>query len=101
MIAMPEAGRAWEDSGNMSIQDIIIASFQEVMQEHTGETCPAINQDDALLETGLDSLGFAILVTRLEEELGFDPFVEADDPYYPETFGEFVKFYESHATSRA
>lgn len=49
-----------------------------------------------LLESGLDSLGFAILVVRLEEELGYDPFVLAKTPYYPRTFGDFVAFYEAN-----
>jgi hypothetical protein len=41
----------------------------------------------------LDSLGFAILVTRLEEELGYDPFSLSAAPYYPSTYGEFLSFY--------
>jgi len=41
----------------------------------------------------LDSLGFAILVTNLEEELEYDPFSLSSDAFYPQTFGEFVKFY--------
>lgn len=49
--------------------------------------------DVVLLETGLDSLGFAILVTRLEETLGYDPFTEMDEPVYPQTLGEFVDIY--------
>ena len=36
-----------------------------------------------LLNSGLDSLCFAILVTRLEDELGFDPFTISDDVYFP------------------
>ena len=44
-----------------------------------------------MLDSGLDSLGFAILVARLEEELGFDPFVEMKEAVYPTTFADFVK----------
>lgn len=49
-----------------------------------------------LLETGLDSLGFAIFVTSLDEELGFDPFTLSDEAFYPQTFAEFVAFYERY-----
>ena len=52
-----------------------------------------INDDVVLLESGLDSLGFATLVVRLEEELGFDPFTMRHDVLYPRTFGEFVAIY--------
>jgi hypothetical protein len=53
-----------------------------------------------LLETGMDSLGFAVLVSRLEEEFGYDPFVLMDSPVYPKTFREFVNIYEQFADRR-
>lgn len=61
-----------------------------------GAEAPALTDDTVLLDTGLDSLGFAILVTRLEEELGYDPFSLATEAYYPATFREFVDFYAAH-----
>jgi hypothetical protein len=48
-----------------------------------------------LLESGLDSLSFAILVARLEDVLGVDPFTASDDVYFPVTLGDFIKFYEN------
>ena len=62
---------------------------------------PPLTDDLVLLESGLDSLGVAILVARLEETLGFDPFTESDDTYYPVTLGDFIRFYENAAKSRA
>jgi hypothetical protein len=50
-----------------------------------------------LLDSGLDSLGFAILVARLEELLGYDPFSRMEDPIYPQNFLEFVEIYETSA----
>ena len=47
-----------------------------------------------LLDSGLDSLGFAILVARLEDRLGYDPFATSDDVEFPVTFGDFVRFYD-------
>ena len=57
---------------------------------------PEINDDTVLLNTGLDSLGFAILVTELEEKLGYDPFVKLDEAVYPKTFLDFVSIYEKN-----
>ena len=48
-----------------------------------------------LLESGLDSLMLAILVARLEEKLGLDPFTDSADIYYPITLGDFIKAYET------
>jgi acyl carrier protein len=46
------------------------------------------------MESGLDSLCFAMIVARLEEELGFDPFA-ATNVRFPVTVGEFIQCYES------
>lgn len=54
-----------------------------------------LSDKSVLLECGLDSLGFAILVARLEEELNLDPFSDMSEAVYPRTFGEFVAIYES------
>lgn len=68
--------------------------FNETYAEHVeGSAAPELAADTVLLDTGLDSLGFAIIVARLEEDLGFDPFSLSDDARYPVTFGDFVQFY--------
>jgi acyl carrier protein len=64
-----------------------------------GRTLPNLTDDLVLLDSGLDSLAIAILVARLEETLGFDPFTESDDVSYPVTLGDFIKFYEDFASS--
>ena len=38
-----------------------------------------------------------MLVARLEDTLGIDPFTAAEDAYFPVTLGEFVKVYENGA----
>jgi acyl carrier protein len=79
----------------MSHRNAIIAQLVEVFEED-GIAPPAEFADDlVLLELGLDSLGFAVLVTKLSDQLGFDPFVESEVPFYPETLGEFVVFYDA------
>jgi hypothetical protein len=36
-----------------------------------------------------------VLVARLEDKLGVDPFSTAEDSSFPVTLGEFVGFYEN------
>jgi len=63
-----------------------------------GKPVPETFSDDlVLLQSGLDSLGFAILVTQLEQELGYDPFTMMEQAVYPTTFGEFVSIYQQFA----
>jgi len=75
--------------------------FAEVWKTENGTEAPALDAGTVLLETGLDSLGFAIFVSQLEEELGYDPFTLAEDAYYPQTFAEFVAFYEKYRPAAA
>ena len=71
--------------------------FNEVYaMQREGEEVPELLPKTILLETGLDSLGFAILVTRLEEELDYDPFSLSDEAFYPLTFQEFLIFYSEN-----
>jgi len=78
----------------MSIRDAVIAQIQEIIAD-SGKTHGSITDSVALLDSGLDSLGIAILVARLEETLGFDPFTQSDDVFYPVTVGDFIRFYEN------
>jgi len=80
----------------MSMRSTIISQIQQVAEEQKQNLAP-LTDDLILLQSGLDSLGFAILVARLEDALGFDPFTGSDDAYYPVTFGDFIKFYENAA----
>jgi len=47
-----------------------------------------------LLDSGLDSLCFAILVSRVEIALGLDPFSEKTDALFPVKLGEFIRYHE-------
>ena len=80
-----------------ALETTIVQVFAEVYREHNpAENLPELKTDSVLMETGLDSLGFALLVIRLEETLGYDPFLLSKEPYYPRTFGDFVAFYQSN-----
>jgi acyl carrier protein len=77
----------------MSIKATIISEMQRIAKEED-KTLPPLTDDLVLLQSGLDSLGIAILVARLEESLGVDPFTNSDDISYPVTLGDFIKSYE-------
>jgi acyl carrier protein len=80
----------------MSIKSTILTHFQEVAKESNVDLAP-LTDDLPLTESGLDSLWFAIVVTRLEEALGVDPFADLDESRFPTTVGDFVKIYEDAA----
>jgi acyl carrier protein len=80
----------------MSIKLTIMDQMAQVAREH-GKTLAPLNDDLALLDCGLDSLGIAVLVARLEDRLGVDPFTAAEDAQFPVTVGDFVKAYEHGA----
>lgn len=78
----------------MSIRSEVITQFQRVAEEQDKQLA-ALDDNLAFLDSGLDSLCFAIVVARLEESLGIDPFSMAQDEGFPVTFGEFIRFYEN------
>ncbi len=80
-----------------TLRSKILAALAEAADSRGAEVVGSMTDDTLLLESGLDSLGFAILVARLEEELGYDPFVKMSEPVYPRTLGEFVDIYERYA----
>ena len=81
------------------LKEIIIELMRECAEITGTEIVSDLNDDTVLLETGLDSMGFATLVVRLDQELGMDPFTMTDDVIYPQTFGEFVRLYEDAKVS--
>ena len=79
----------------MSVRATIASQFEQVAREQKRKIAP-LSDDTKLLESGLDSLSFALIIVRLEEALGFDPFDVAGELKFPVTFGDFVKLYENH-----
>ena len=80
----------------MSVRSTITAQFEQVALEQKRKLAP-LTDGLRLLDSGLDSLSFALIVVRLEESLGYDPFDVADEITFPVTFGDFVKLYENHS----
>ena len=78
----------------MSVRSEILDQFKQVAHEQDRRLGP-LSDELPLLDSGLDSLCFAILVSRLENVLGVDPFSENADASFPVTLGEFIRFYEN------
>jgi hypothetical protein len=80
----------------MAVRPTIIAQFEQVGREQAKKLAP-LTDDLVLLESGLDSLCFAIVVARLEDALGCDPFSTDEEVDFPVTLGDFIRFYEDAA----
>jgi acyl carrier protein len=78
----------------MSVRSRIFDAMRQIAREQE-VTLPPLDDDLTLHETGFDSLAFAILVARLEDDLGIDPFTIAEDNGFPLTVGDFVRAYEN------
>ena len=80
----------------MTMKLTIISEMQKVAEEQHKTLAP-LSEDLVLLDSGFDSLCFAVLVARLEDKLGFDPFTRGDDGALPLTVGDLVRVYENAA----
>ena len=93
----PRVGAGEQDSCATDVKTdlraVIMAKFRDVAAAQGRDLSP-LSEELVLLDSGLDSLCFAIIVATLEDELGYDPFTEAEEVYFPVTLGDFVRFYE-------
>ena len=78
----------------MSVRLKIVAAVEQIAAEQH-VALPPLDDNLSLHETGFDSLAFAILVARLEDELGIDPFTMSADAAFPLTIGDFIRAYEN------
>jgi acyl carrier protein len=78
----------------MSVRSQILNQFKQVAQEQDKQLGP-LSDEMPLMDSGLDSLCFAIIVSRLDTALGVDPFSENEDAPFPVSLGEFIRLYEN------
>ncbi|PKH00841.1 acyl carrier protein [Paraglaciecola sp. MB-3u-78] len=83
-----------------NLEQQIRQTMQQVAELSDCQLVDPIDADTLLLECGLDSLGYAMLVAQLEEDLGFDPFTELAIDTYPSTFTELLAIYQQCASSQ-
>jgi acyl carrier protein len=80
----------------VSMREAIIGEIKAIAQEQNKKLAP-LSDELVLLDSGLDSLCFAILVARLEDRFGIDPFSNAEEAVFPVTLGDFVGLYQKVA----
>jgi hypothetical protein len=71
----------------------VLNGIREVAAEEDVLLAP-LTDDQKLLETGLDSMGFAIFATRMAHETGRDPLATVSASRFPWTIGELIALYE-------
>ena len=82
----------------MALRDQILNLFTEVARQQNKALSRPLQDDLNLMDSGLDSLCLAIIVARLEDTLGVDPFNSGEDVEFPETVGDLIRLYE-HASA--
>ena len=65
------------------MRERVQSAFETAWREVNDEPPPELIDDTVLLDTGLDSLGFAVVVTRLEEEHWLRPVLACGRPLLP------------------
>jgi acyl carrier protein len=77
----------------MSERLTILGEIRAVAAEQDKTLAP-LTDELPLLDSGLDSLCFVILVGRLEDITGHDPFATSGASRYPKTLGDLIAFYD-------
>jgi len=77
----------------MSIREIVLKEIAAIAAEQN-KTVRVLSDDQPLVDSEMDSLFFAILVSRLEDAIGYDPFATAKASEFPLTIGDLIAFYE-------
>lgn len=77
-----------------SVRILVTQVLQSVAAQQNRDLSP-LSDGLRLVDCGLDSLALAIVVSRLDAELGVDPFVAEREFEVPETFGDLVRSYQA------
>lgn len=76
----------------MQAYETIAQTIRSLLAERN-DPLPELRPETRIAASGLDSLDVAVLVVRLEESLGFDPFQDVALTRYPQTLGEMAALY--------
>jgi len=77
----------------MRVRAAVLDEIRRIGAEHK-KTLGPLEDEAPLLSVGLDSLALAVLIVRLEERLGVDPFSGDSEIEFPYTLGELIRTYE-------
>jgi hypothetical protein len=84
----------------MSLRSTIISEIETITRDQN-KRMPALTDSMVLMDTDFDSLCFALLVARMEDQLGFDPFSTLEVADLPVTLGDLVALYDRAQTPKA
>jgi hypothetical protein len=82
----------------IDLEQVVFHEITQIAEEAGTPVRGPLTRNTEVFASGLDSMGFAVLVAKLEETLGYDPFVSMTQPVYPRTLGEFIDVYAAHQT---
>ncbi len=74
----------------MDVRKTVIDCLRETLKEEAQSPQCEITE---MMDLELDSLAFAVLLGRLEDALGIDPFSDMSEVVFPSTVGELVAIY--------
>jgi acyl carrier protein len=80
---------------------VIYKAIRDVADQADSSLAEPLNDGTELTNTGLDSLGLAVVVSVLEEKLGIDPLAALESHTFPSTLGELIDMYRRELTSHA
>lgn len=79
----------------MNNRERVLNTLTEVVEEHAmAGMIDDIHDDTELRELSLDSIVFAVLINRLEENMGYIPEAWQSGSFYPTTVGDLVTIYQ-------
>jgi len=78
------------------IRSTIITQITRIAERQKKTVAP-LTDNLPLMQSGLDSLCFAVLVASLDDLLDLDPFGGDAETGLPVTLGDFIKLYENAA----
>jgi acyl carrier protein len=74
------------------VREVVVREVERLLSEEGVEN-PSLPDSTELVVAGIDSLGFAVLITRLEEALDVDPFLAIETAEVPRTVADLVDLY--------
>jgi hypothetical protein len=77
----------------MTLRSTLFAEIEAIAHEQD-KAMPPITDDLVMMDTAFDSLCFALLVARMEDLAGIDPFSEMETSDLPVTVGDLVALYD-------
>jgi acyl carrier protein len=83
------AGKVMDE---IAANSLIKATFEQVAREQ-GKELPCLMDGMVLLDSGLDSLCLAVIISRLADDFGVDPFSADESFEFPVTLGAFIELY--------